>query len=284
MKAAWLKSLVVFGVSLVAAVQARAQPLYPHAQSIESTVANADLVFIAKLEKFDVSEPANVPNAHKGHNTTIAVEETLKQDIFKDEPYRRLQMHIPRPAAVLADWQERSCPLLVAYDEYNPKATTVIELVEGNLEVLTSEFTLLCKPEAVIQAAREASQRTPASVKRIQTFGLQVPRKVIAGTAWEEYYDAAGYLVLHVPVDKQLEKRALRYIRSKSTPRRIEGLGALRYFKSDKNIALVTTFLEDLKSYELQQAQEGKQAWDYGVKDEAKQTLKSWGVDVDQSP
>lgn len=52
MRTARSKWLVVVGVCLVASVQAHAQPLIPRAQSIESTVANADLVFIAKLVKF----------------------------------------------------------------------------------------------------------------------------------------------------------------------------------------------------------------------------------------
>ena len=161
----------------------------------------------------------------------------MKKDTV--EPYRRLRVHVPHPASVLADWKKRSCRLLVAYDEYAPKATTVIELVKGRLEVLTADITLLRDPEAVIKAARETARRMPAGVKRIHTFRLQVAREIVAGTKWEQYYDTGGHLMLSVPVDKQLEQRAHDYIRSESGEKRGEGVRALLYFKSDENIGLV---------------------------------------------
>ena len=52
MQTAGLKLVISFGVSLIASVQAHAQPLVARTQSIESTVANADLVFIATLVNF----------------------------------------------------------------------------------------------------------------------------------------------------------------------------------------------------------------------------------------
>ncbi len=106
MRTAGLKSLIVFGVSLIASVQAHAQPLFPHAESIESTVANADFVVIAKLVDFRGGEQTD---EREGHDATIAIEETLKKDVRTAEPYRRLGIYIPRPASVLADWKERSC-------------------------------------------------------------------------------------------------------------------------------------------------------------------------------
>jgi hypothetical protein len=102
---------------------------------------------------------------------TIDIEETLKQDVFTIEPYRLLQIDIPRPASVLADWQKRSCRLLVAYKEDSPQETTLIELVPNRLEVLTADFKLLRDPDAVIKSATETARRMPASVKRIHTFG-----------------------------------------------------------------------------------------------------------------
>ncbi len=141
-------------------------------------VANADLVFIAKLEKFSDGKPAE---GREGHEATIDIEDTVKQDVFTIEPYHRLQVYIPRPASVLADWQKRSCRLLVAYNEYSPNETTVIELVPGGLEVLTADFKLLRDPDAVIKSARETARHMPAAVKRIHTFGLKVPREAIPG-------------------------------------------------------------------------------------------------------
>lgn len=280
MRAALLKSLIVFGVSLIASVQAHAQPLSPHAESIESTVANADLVFIAKLVDFRGGEQTD---GIKGHEVTIAIEETLKMDAFTVEPYRRLGLHIPRPASVLADWKERSCRLLVAYNDYAPKATTVIELVQGKMEVMTANLTLLRDPEDVIQAARETVRRMPAGVKRMHTFRLQVPREIVTGTKWEPYYDTGGHLRLSVLVDKQLEKRAHDYVRSESGQKRGEGVRALMYFKSDENIALVRPLLDDPQVTYLHPAEKHKGAVRvYGVRYEAYRTMKSWGMDVEK--
>ncbi len=123
----------------------------------------------------------------------------------------------------------------------------------------------------------------PAGVKRIHTFRLQVPRKVVAGTKWEHYYDTGGYLVLSVPVDMQLEKRAHDYIRSRSGPKRAEGARALRYFESDENVARVRPLLNDPEITHLQPAYENKgEVRVYGVRYEAYQTLESWGIDVEK--
>jgi hypothetical protein len=196
------RSLVAFGVCLIAAVRANAQPLFPHAQSIECTVANADLVFVAKIEKVGNAEKAD---GREVHQVTIAVEETLKQDLFTIDPYTRVSIDVPGSAAVLADWAKRACPLLVAHDNDAPKATRVIELTEGKLVAWTADLTLLRKPDAVIRAARDMVRRTPAGVRRIHTFGLKVPRELVGGTVWEMFYGSGGHLVLSVPADGRLE-------------------------------------------------------------------------------
>jgi len=251
--------------------------LIPHAQSIESTVANADLVFIAKLVKFGDGERADVERAdgRQVYWATIAIEETLKKDLFQIEPYERLSIYVPGPASALADWTKRSCRLLVALASDAPKATQVIELAEGKLEVFKADLTLLRKPDAVIQAAREAARRTPPGVKRIHTFGLKVPRELCAGTQWEQYYHTSGHLVLSVPVDKHLEKRAQDYLRSESYLKRAEGVRALRHFKSDENIARVRPLLDDPGRYHAQGVETI-----YVVRREAYETLKSWEIDV----
>jgi len=87
MRTACLKLIVAAGVCLFASVPTHAQPLISHneTESIESVVANADLVVIGKLLKIGRGTPAdertlNVEGREK-HEVTIAVEETLKQCI-----------------------------------------------------------------------------------------------------------------------------------------------------------------------------------------------------------
>jgi hypothetical protein len=279
MRAAWLKSLVAVAVSLVTSGPAHAQPLFGDAESIESTVANADLVVIGKLAEFGGGERAD---EREGHEITIAVEQTLKENLFSVEPHQRLRVHVRRPAPVLANWKDHSHRLLVAVKEDAPNATTVIDLADKNLEVLTADFTLLHDPQAVIRVAKETVRRMPAAMRRIHTFGLVVPRKVVAETKWEEYYKTGGYLILRVPVDKRLEKRAHDYIRSESYQNREEGVRALRYFKSDENSTRVKGLLNDPGWAYLYHARENKgvEVRIYGVRQAAYRTLKSWGVDV----
>ncbi len=277
MRTACLTSLVAYGVVWAAAETAQAQPLFAHAESIESTVVNADLVVIAKLVK--LGDVRQVEGREVGA-ATIAIEQTLKSDRTTDEPYEKLQIPIPRDTAVLTDWIERSSRLLVVYDDYAPDATTVIELVPGKMEVLTAEFTLLRDPEAVIGAAEEALRRMSPRVKRLHTFGVRVPLDLVKKTQWDKYHG----LVLDVPVDDRLEKRAIEYVQSESYLEREEAARALRYFKSDENIARLEPLLADPGWAYLHHPRENKgvEVRLYGVRQEAYKTLKSWGVDVEE--
>lgn len=276
MRDAFSMLLIVILVLLAIGGAARAQPLVAYTESIESTVGNADLVFIAKLVEFADAEQLD---GREVHNATIAIEETLKKDLFTIEPYRRLQLYIPRKQSVLTDWKNRSCRLLVAYGGYEPFATTVIELVPGKMQVFKADFTLLRDPDAVIRAAEDTIRRMPPAIRRIHTFGLQVPPELVAKTDWREYHG----LVLSVPVNEQLEKRALQFLRSESYQDREQGIRALRYFKSDENIARARKLLDDSGWAYLYHAHEnnGIEVRIYGVRLEAYRTLRSWGVNVE---
>lgn len=232
MRAVWLIPLLVCGLAVLAPSQACAQPLSPQTESIDSLVWNSDYVLIAKLEEFRARKDVG---DHEGHDVTIAIMESLKQPPLT-ETHARMSFHFPQPESLLADWKERKCRLLVAYDEYAPKSTTVIELTPSKVEVMTADFLLLREPEAVIKAAREVARRQPVGVKRIHTFKLHVPRDIVPGTKWERYYATGGHLVLSVPVDERLKKRAEAYIRTEENRlKHYEGEQALQYFKSDEN-------------------------------------------------
>jgi hypothetical protein len=126
-------------------------------------------------------------------------------------------------------------------------------------------------------------RRTPAGVRRIHTFGLKVPRELVGGTEWEKYYGTGGHLVLSVPADGRLEKRAWDYLRSENFSTRAEGARALRYFKSDENVARVKPLLKDPGRYIREHAEEGKGSEAvYVVRYAAYETLKAWGIDVEK--
>lgn len=277
MRTLYLQTLIFLGILFSGVDVSYAQPLVAGAESIETTVINSDLVFVAKLIR--IGEVKQV-NGREVYNTSIEIEKTLKQDVNQEEPYTKLQMEFPRSMSILKEWKDKSTRLLVAYDENDPDFTTVIELVPGKVEIFKADFTLLREPEDVIRAAEDALQRMPAAIKRVHTVLLYVPPEVVAKTKWGKYHG----LRLNVPVDDQLEQRALRYIQSDNYMRRLEGVQALRYFQSEENIERVKALLEDATWSHFQHPQEndGVGVRYFGVRKEAYQTLKSWGEDVEK--
>ena len=158
--------------------------------------------------------------------------------------------------------------------------TRVIALTDEPLEILTADFQLLRDPEAVIRIAKETVSRFPAGVRRVHTFPVSVPREVVIGTKWE----SSGGLELAVPVDERLEKRAQDGILSANFLTREESARALRYFKSDENVARVKTLLNDpgWGYFKHPSQNNGIEVRHYGVREAAFGTLKSWGVNVEK--
>ena len=124
--ASW-RSLVAAAVSVFAADQSHAQPQSTAARSIETTVANADLVVVGKLVEIRADEETT---ERRGHEIVLAVEETLKQDLFTIDPYERLAVRVWQPPAKVQGWKLRGNRLLVALDDCAPHGT-VIELAPG---------------------------------------------------------------------------------------------------------------------------------------------------------
>ena len=302
MKHSCFTSLVAAGVSLFVSVHAHAQPIFVRAQSIEYIVNNADIVVIGKVVDFAGEEKADQFGRREA---TIAIEETLK-----GEYQERMRVLLAYPVRVLAEWQDDSRRLLVAAqgvpliasqvislvtkkldflteDHRNrllvaankvpPAATDVIDLTKNELEVLTADFRVLREPEEVLRIAKETIRRRPG-VRRVHGFRLMVPPEVVAETKWR----TSAFLT--VPVDDRLQKRAHDYIRSESYQQRCEGAEALRYFKSQENIARVKPLLADPGWGYLRRAEEnqGIEVRMYGVREEAYQTLKYWGVNAEK--
>jgi hypothetical protein len=264
---------------LFACAESRAQPLFGSASSIETTVANADLVVVGKLVEI---RPREATTQRSGHEILLEVEETLKDDLFTIDPYERLGMRVSVPLAEVQGWKRRGNRLLVAHDDCAPDSNTAIELAAEGCEVLTADFTLLRDGKDVLQAAKETVRRTPVAIKRIHTHSLAVPLDLIAGTKWETYYGTGGHLRLSVLVDQKLEKRAQKYIGSDSYMQRHEGVRAIRYFKSDQNIARVKPLLGDPAYANQAGENDGVEMRWYGVRDEAYRTLRAWGVEVEK--
>ncbi|WP_169976850.1 hypothetical protein [Tautonia rosea] len=263
-------SLLAGAVLWLWPVVAIGQPIFGHAESIEATVANADLVFVGTLLDFDLLE------GPEGFEARFLVEETLKVPI--GECYEKLSVVLREPQAVLGAWKGEERRLLVAVRDESRVPASIIDLEDERLSLLTADFTLLRDRDDVLQAARETVSRMPSNVKRIHTFRREVPREVIARTRWEEY----DGVTVSVPVDDRLEQWAREAICSEELPRRLEAVRALRYFRSDETIALLKPLLDDPGWAILHHAQEneGREVRRYLVRAEAYRALKAWGVDV----
>ncbi len=110
-----LRSLIAAWIFAVIGSAVQAQPRGSSADSIECTIANADLVFVAKLVELGHEQRFQDIRYHRG---AIEIEETLKDDIFHDEPYRKLSVRLPYySASDLADWKDQSLRLLVTFNE-----------------------------------------------------------------------------------------------------------------------------------------------------------------------
>lgn len=273
MRLASSSRLLAIGVLLILSAEARAQPLCDRTPAIETTVINSDYVLIAKIVQI---LPRKAGDERIGHDAVIAIEDRLKAERF-EEPSEKMSVYLPYQAAVLQGWQERSSRMLLALTMYHWEQTLAIELAPETLEVMTAEVKLLRDPDAVIRAARAAVHRLPANVKRVHTFDLTVPHEVVKETRWNQSYRTGGHLILSVPVDEQLEKRAQDYVRSGGPLRRPEGIRALAYFQSDGNIALVKPLLSDPHfTFDSRNGTAGERF--YPSRYAAHQTLKAWGI------
>lgn len=275
MKPFWSKSLATVWVSLSVAVVAQAQPLVGGVESIECAVANSSMVVIGTIMEVHAKEESDKKG---GVQATMLVEETLKSS-HSD----RVRVRLRHPAAVLAGWMERSTRLLVVLSD-PPAEMDVIDLTDKGLAVMTSDLTLLRKPDDVIRAAKETVRRMPG-VTRIETYKLRVPdRATVAGTKWEKIYESGGYIRVAVPIDDRLEKLAHEYLRTKDPELRWEGALLLRYFKSDGNVARAKALLAD-PSWSCSRSAEdnrGIEVRSYRVREMAYSTLRELGVRVEK--
>ena len=142
--------------------------------------------------------------------------------------------------------------------------------------VLTADFRLLADDDSVIRAAKEAISRVPANVKRIHTLTLWKPESI--------ELELGQPLKLNVPVDERLEKLTKGLLESKSPRDRIGGLEAIRYFKTEENIASARKLLADPYKTKLWDTQTAvlKPYYSYEVRSAAWNTFQSWGIAVDK--
>ena len=274
-------------------------------ESIEWLVADSDVAVRATVVDVSV-KPARGPESGVRKDVTVDVHETLKgrptkrfvfaldsdptMKVFeelKDSKQQILCFFHSEPLEasplVWADSLVRLGPPLTGYRSYPP--------------IFTVDLKLLKEPEEVLRAARaavveEGKGRQPGS------YGMSLPRGIMQATGTSG--DANGLIV---PIDHRLEEAARRWIespeaipvrlgvvRSKddairhySGLLRLEGVRALRNFKSDENIAVLKGLLGSPDSWHRKIEERGRAGVTekvYFIRMEAYETLRGWGVMV----
>lgn len=235
-----------------------AQPLIDTVASIDSLVINADYVYVGRIIKVR-DEP--IPGGSQMPGFAFEVDEYLKVPMEEDltPEIKKRGMFVSPPTSKYKDWLDRSCRLLIISNDSSPDCPTVIELAPTGADVFTAELRLLHDPSEIIQAAKDAIERTPSNIRRLCTLRIMLPRERCKGTRWE----GGDGLMVEVPADAQLEKWAIGSLDHQNPWNRRWAAQALRYFKSAQNAEYVAKLLKDPDS---------------AVRYAAHQTLERWEI------
>jgi len=171
---AWNALLSLCVISIMAG-PAFAQPLITCVASIDSLIINADYVYVAKIIKVR-DEP--IPGGSKMPGFDFEVEEYLKSPMSEDltPEIKQRGMFVDPPTTKYKEWMNRSSRLLIIHNDSSPDHPTVIELAPDEPDVFIAQFRLLQDPNEIIQATKDAIERTPSNIRRLCTLRLMVPR------------------------------------------------------------------------------------------------------------
>lgn len=259
--------------------QCWAQPIHGFATSVEATVQNADRVFVGKIMEFDLKVDQDNPKTRDQNAPTVWVAKIAVTRTIKGGHKKKLKLPLTQQAAELNEWTDDSSQLLFVVRDTPETKVSTINLSDKELQMITADFSVLRTANDVIKAAETVVHRNPG-VLRTDTFRLLVPNEKLANTKWETFH---GTYVI-VPVDRQLEQRTLKYLKSDHHFNRCEAALALRHFKSPENIALAKSLLNDegWGYYRHPINNNGITVRHYGVRAEAYETLQYWGIEVDK--
>ena len=258
--------------------QVAAQPGYTVVPCLDVLAVNSTSVFIAKVVNLCGAAPCDGQN-----NVIVNIEGFLKGGNQTGET----QEHINNAStSSLLDWKEHGNTLLMfsGTDDQPPYAVQnvekVFDLSDPNLKALTENMQVLTGADQIVRAAENAIARWPG-VARIYTAQRDVPLEV-AGLL-----GVAGPPVTYVPADTNLERWAESVLQERNSGeegwrRRFEAVSALRYFKSDGHVQLLTQLLSDPSTSVVRSAEDnmGVEVRAFRVREEAYEVLTNWGVKV----
>jgi hypothetical protein len=246
-------------------------------RSLESIVLNGDAVVVGEVARFG-ADPAYC-------DVTLSGVETLRGEHVEEMNVRipdglagmpRLALSKLLAKDDLPEVQWKGHLLLVAVDRAAGRgkedwtASGAVDLSEENVALWRAEGSQLANADEILRAARATIRKFPG-MTRMQTFPSTVP---VEG-------DSTGSveLLLEVPVDERLEMRSQLYARSDKTSQRAEGVRGLRFFKTETNIRLVKSLLQDPDfKFVATNSTNDRMLKLYPVRDAATETLRYWGM------
>ena len=251
---------------------AYAQPGYKVVESVDSMVTNTDLVCIAKVKEFEeVVVAGNV--GRRKFRAVFAITQKMKApNLFPTNSPR--VFHVFSDPDELTRWQKQGCRLLLAVDLENEDNNHTVELDATNPQFLTAEFKLLNNSESILRAVKLVADTMPTQIRRIHTFELMVPIDV------QSKMNSDQTMVLRVPADQRLEKKARTFLASNSPDVRSQGLRAIWFFKTKENIAAVRQLLDD--PFQRPEFGDNENRLIYPVRHDAYNLLLNWNVDVEK--
>lgn len=258
--------------------QVGAQQGYTVVPCLDVLAVNSTSVFVAKVVNLCGAVPCEGQN-----NVIVNIEGFLKGGNHTGEA----EEHINNVStSSLLDWKDHGNTLLMfsGTDDEPPYAAQnvekVFDLSDPNLKALTENMQVLTGADQIVRAAENAIARWPG-VARIYTVQRDVPLEA-AGLL-----GVAGPPVTYVPADTNLERWAESVLQERNSGeegwrRRVEAIGALRYFKSDKHVQLLTQLLSDPSTSVTRPAEYnmGVEVRSFRVREEAYNLLTNWGVKV----
>ncbi|RYG48749.1 hypothetical protein EON79_03525 [bacterium] len=271
---------LVFFFLLLATATLRAQMIPPdRIDSIDVRVLNAKSVVVGTI-----SELTPISNPEEGlHDLSISVKETLK-----GPPEKSLKLKIRaqgRGLDLYKTWFEKATPLLidVPSQEESPWIPRSIPLDDPAMLLSTRDFKPIRDRETLLRYIRDLVRRRPG-VEHVETYVLDLPNGP-PGVAIRKTFGRPRLVGLRIPIDGRIERQALEKLRSKDIQVRLEGIEALRYFKSPANIVRLKALLKD-SSYRMSRSPVdtfGIETRHYLLREGAYKILKGeWNSDVAQ--
>jgi hypothetical protein len=299
----WRNRLRCAGVALFFAV-ACAHSLYAEAKvsaTLDLLVSQADLVVVADVVDVGDFSPEESPDVR----FTFKIVEVLKasfaymdrvilpgqQLVVGIRAWRSDPKEMMRPgrqflcclASARRFWEDQEPPFAAeAWGRLAP-GREVVQPLDGSAHpgVLLPDFTYLTQGKAILAAARAAAQ---ADAARRSVSGDKPPEVVRVSAPAPSpcsICQCAGHtLAVEMPVDDQLEGRALEWVRSEDYVLRTDAVRILGRYRSERNTALLKDLLEDPAYSTCPGDENTPEKRVYGVRAAAFEVLKAWGVEV----